>query len=462
MPLVAGGSSQSSYQRCHPPAPDGAKKGSYQADDVGSNQDVGRQPPWASPLATPAFLLDSLPEHAWSLEAEALRTPRNSNCKQHWKQNDEPSPDVMSTPPGLEDMPFLLPEERSPPGETVAFEQRHALLLSTPPSKRATEQSGYSEPPSPLCQTPDRPGWRTVASCTSSLTPEKSFAWNYHSDTCMYSKGCDSHDDLIPQYQWENSLAEPKALLQEATCQNFPPWSQKVRPGNPARGPRPLPVGLQTDLKQEVRAVQGKQGWSRQPRLSEIVPPPSKHAAALVASQVAQEMSAAAAAAWVAAAQAAEAASNKSLSVEAVAFAPGVWNQASCPVEPTMQSEGCQPKEEAHVFKLTLRKADGIDMGLSISHADGEPPVVINAVRPGGAVESWNKLCVGDRSHRLVMKGDHLLSVNGISDVPGILAEMRSKQLLQLEIWRPAGNLHVCPVGSNRRVDMWNSREQAH
>eukprot|EP00930_Biecheleria_cincta_P095983 TRINITY_DN87866_c0_g1_i1.p1 TRINITY_DN87866_c0_g1~~TRINITY_DN87866_c0_g1_i1.p1 ORF type:complete len:489 (+),score=79.88 TRINITY_DN87866_c0_g1_i1:31-1497(+) len=474
MPLVAGGSYQSSYQQCHSPAPDNTKKGGYRAEDVGSNQYVGRQPPWASPLATPAFLLDS---PARTPEAEALRTPRNSNRrKQHEKEQDVPSPDVMSTPPGLEDISFLFPEERSPRGETASCEQREALLLSTPPSKQAKEQPVYSEPPSPLCQTPDRTGWRTVASRVSSITLEKSFAWSHRSDTCVSSKICDSRDDHTAQYHSDNSLAEPLPLLPEAMCRMPRPcsvqelaaarslntWAQKVKTGKPTRGPRPLPVGLQSDPKKEVLPVQGNQRWSQRPWLSEVVPPPNKYDAALVAAQVAQEMSAAAAAAWAAAAQAAEAASKKSLNVEAAAFAPGVWNQARCPVEARVQSEASQPKEEAHVFKLTLRKADGIEMGLSVSHANGQPPVVINAVRPGGAMESWNKLCVGDRANRLVMKGDHLLSVNGISEVPGILAELWSKQLLQLEIWRPAGDLPVCSDESNSWVGMWNSREQVH
>lgn len=88
-------------------------------------------------------------------------------------------------------------------------------------------------------------------------------------------------------------------------------------------------------------------------------------------------------------------------------------------------------------FSFTLRKADGADLGLSVSHDESEQTLRVEGIKEKGAVEAWNKQCNAGGTDKAVLPKDHIVSVNAISyDPQGMLAECRDKQLLRLTILR--------------------------
>mmetsp|Transcript_137767 Transcript_137767/g.274724 ORF Transcript_137767/g.274724 Transcript_137767/m.274724 type:complete len:418 (+) Transcript_137767:42-1295(+) len=92
------------------------------------------------------------------------------------------------------------------------------------------------------------------------------------------------------------------------------------------------------------------------------------------------------------------------------------------------------------VFTFTLRKADGADLGLNVSHHEHDRVLRVEGIRTDGAVEAWNKQCSaggGAAAERAVLQGDHIISVNGIHyDPDRMLEECRTMQLLRLTVAR--------------------------
>mmetsp|Transcript_118771 Transcript_118771/g.322250 ORF Transcript_118771/g.322250 Transcript_118771/m.322250 type:complete len:210 (-) Transcript_118771:163-792(-) len=89
-------------------------------------------------------------------------------------------------------------------------------------------------------------------------------------------------------------------------------------------------------------------------------------------------------------------------------------------------------------FTFTLRKADGADLGLDVSHSHKDKALRIEGVRPEGAVEAWNRQCHGGvAAEKVVREGDKIVSVNSVSHDPDrMLQECKEKQLLKLTIVR--------------------------
>lgn len=90
------------------------------------------------------------------------------------------------------------------------------------------------------------------------------------------------------------------------------------------------------------------------------------------------------------------------------------------------------------IFSFTLRKADGADLGLNVSHSKTEQVLNVEGVRADGAVEAWNKQCAGSiHQEKTVIVGDRIIGVNSIAyDPEKMLEECRDKQLLKLTIVR--------------------------
>jgi len=90
------------------------------------------------------------------------------------------------------------------------------------------------------------------------------------------------------------------------------------------------------------------------------------------------------------------------------------------------------------VFSFTLRKADGTDLGLNVSHHEEDKALRVEGVRPEGAVEAWNRQCIGSIfSEKAVCAGDRIISVNGVTHNPvKMLEECRDKQLLKITVLR--------------------------
>jgi len=92
-------------------------------------------------------------------------------------------------------------------------------------------------------------------------------------------------------------------------------------------------------------------------------------------------------------------------------------------------------------FSITLRKADEVSLGLSVNADEAEhqgTALVVEAVLAGGAVESWNRQCIGDgTAERVVVPGDRIVKVNGIEhDVKKMLEECTKQRLVKLLIAR--------------------------
>ena len=90
------------------------------------------------------------------------------------------------------------------------------------------------------------------------------------------------------------------------------------------------------------------------------------------------------------------------------------------------------------VFSFTMRRADFYQWGVEFEADENDKTLVINRVVAGGAIDSWNKMGVSMRkTDRLVLPGDRIIRVNGITDNTSMMAtEFRTKQLLQLTIVR--------------------------
>lgn len=107
------------------------------------------------------------------------------------------------------------------------------------------------------------------------------------------------------------------------------------------------------------------------------------------------------------------------------------------------------------VFGFMLRLAEGVDLGIDIEH--GDPPdqaLHVIGIVPGGAIEAWNKQCNGGPgAGKVVMPGDKIVAVNGVSEAEKMLEECRSKQMLRLTVVRgdPECNIPAPWMPSNRR-----------
>eukprot|EP00930_Biecheleria_cincta_P056068 TRINITY_DN42251_c0_g1_i1.p1 TRINITY_DN42251_c0_g1~~TRINITY_DN42251_c0_g1_i1.p1 ORF type:complete len:414 (+),score=88.33 TRINITY_DN42251_c0_g1_i1:70-1311(+) len=98
------------------------------------------------------------------------------------------------------------------------------------------------------------------------------------------------------------------------------------------------------------------------------------------------------------------------------------------------------------VFSFNLRKADGAELGLSVSHMDNDNVLQVEGVRPEGAVEAWNRQCATTSPEKAIFVGDRIVSVNSIYyNTEKMLEECCNKQLLKLTIVRGNAPLPANP-----------------
>eukprot|EP00929_Paragymnodinium_shiwhaense_P039772 TRINITY_DN20850_c0_g1_i1.p1 TRINITY_DN20850_c0_g1~~TRINITY_DN20850_c0_g1_i1.p1 ORF type:complete len:606 (+),score=186.03 TRINITY_DN20850_c0_g1_i1:61-1878(+) len=91
-------------------------------------------------------------------------------------------------------------------------------------------------------------------------------------------------------------------------------------------------------------------------------------------------------------------------------------------------------------FSFTLRKADGISLGLNVSHKDEDTSLLVEGFQPEGAIEAWNRLCYTNpaQSAKAVKPGDQITKVNDVEGDPQkMLEECKLKKLLKITILRP-------------------------
>lgn len=90
------------------------------------------------------------------------------------------------------------------------------------------------------------------------------------------------------------------------------------------------------------------------------------------------------------------------------------------------------------VYSFTLRKADQTELGLNVAPDDVLKVLVVEGIRPEGAVDAWNRQCVGSGSpERALFPGDRIVCVNEASyDPDAMLEECKTRQLLRITILR--------------------------
>jgi len=86
-------------------------------------------------------------------------------------------------------------------------------------------------------------------------------------------------------------------------------------------------------------------------------------------------------------------------------------------------------------FTLTLRRADSVPLGLDVTGETGGECLTVQAVRPGGAVEAWNRQCPGEM--REIRAGDRIICINDMEDANAMREECVTKHLLKMTVVRP-------------------------
>mmetsp|Transcript_102544 Transcript_102544/g.289998 ORF Transcript_102544/g.289998 Transcript_102544/m.289998 type:complete len:414 (-) Transcript_102544:82-1323(-) len=97
-----------------------------------------------------------------------------------------------------------------------------------------------------------------------------------------------------------------------------------------------------------------------------------------------------------------------------------------------------EEEADAFVFALTLRLADGTDLGLTTSQGGRAQHLRIERVLAGGAAEAWNRQCGGTgATERLLLPGDSIVGVNSVAGDPqAMLRECSASRLLRLQVVR--------------------------
>lgn len=88
----------------------------------------------------------------------------------------------------------------------------------------------------------------------------------------------------------------------------------------------------------------------------------------------------------------------------------------------------------APAFSLTLRRADNVSLGLDVVREPDQEWLLVEGIRPGGAVEAWNRQCHGDA--REIRPGDHIVMINGSRDAEAMQEECLQKHLLRMSVVR--------------------------
>jgi len=107
-------------------------------------------------------------------------------------------------------------------------------------------------------------------------------------------------------------------------------------------------------------------------------------------------------------------------------------------LEAVAQCYGGTCASSGSVFSFTIRKADETDLGLNVSHHQHDKVLFVEGVRAEGAVDAWNRQCVGGAfPEKAVIPGDKIISVNNVAyDPEKMLEECKERRLLRLTIAR--------------------------
>mmetsp|Transcript_37705 Transcript_37705/g.111946 ORF Transcript_37705/g.111946 Transcript_37705/m.111946 type:complete len:361 (-) Transcript_37705:207-1289(-) len=130
-----------------------------------------------------------------------------------------------------------------------------------------------------------------------------------------------------------------------------------------------------------------------------------------------------------------------------LSFAAPTTPPAAPPRSPDLQGFGAPPEDaadaEIFIFGLSLRLADGAELGLQMRSDDsakGGGTLHIESVLPGGASEAWNRQCGNSgAAEKVLVPGDRIVRVNDVGeDSQAMLLECGSKRMLRLQVCRIA------------------------
>lgn len=113
-------------------------------------------------------------------------------------------------------------------------------------------------------------------------------------------------------------------------------------------------------------------------------------------------------------------------------------------------SASSSSQAEVETFSITLRCADGVGLGLEVSAARSGDHLTVVAALPGGAMEAWNKACAGGT--RQICAQDRIIDINGTRISEEMLAQVRDKLLLKMQVQRGAVIPHNAPAEVLRLV----------
>jgi len=89
------------------------------------------------------------------------------------------------------------------------------------------------------------------------------------------------------------------------------------------------------------------------------------------------------------------------------------------------------------VFGFTIRKADDCELGVEFVNSDCGSCLQVTAIRPGGAMQAWNKLCAGGPSAgKAMLPGDKVVKVNELTTTNEMLRECSQQKLLKFTVQR--------------------------
>jgi len=115
------------------------------------------------------------------------------------------------------------------------------------------------------------------------------------------------------------------------------------------------------------------------------------------------------------------------------------------PCEP--ESEVEQDSADGFVFNITLRKADGCAFGIATTPAVESAVLHIDGILPGGAAEAWNRQCASSgAAEKMLLPGDCIVSVNGVSGAEDMTTECESQVLLRTTVVRSEGPRSAPPT----------------
>jgi len=89
------------------------------------------------------------------------------------------------------------------------------------------------------------------------------------------------------------------------------------------------------------------------------------------------------------------------------------------------------------LFMFTIRRADGVELGLDVMVDEVNQELTVRNVIPNGAAEAWNRQCfAGPYSSKAIVPTDRIVGINGRCDCQGMLEECRERQLLKIFVVR--------------------------